>query len=307
MEKKKGIAVAILVNEHNKTVGAQLNIDGRNINIKTEQLSERCNEIELSNAVIDVNGFVRAKSGNLKKIQIKERPSTIECKDIQEVKKLLSENPIKLYHGNKDANMTPLYGKGSKGNDYGRGFYTTPDAELGKEWAMGVYTKGSVGYLHKYELDTTNLNILDLTQLDSLHWIAELLANRTLNLEGKEVLRDTIEKFLKKYKLQTDKYDVIIGYRADDRYFTYAEDFVSGTIYKETLENALRYGYLGIQVFIKSKKAFNNLHCVGEPEVVPEKYRKSHEKRKESANNQYRMQVRNKQAARKKETIYDFI
>ena len=189
MEKKQGIAVAILVNESNKTVGAQLNIDGKNINIKTEQLSERCNEIELLNAVIDVNGFVRAKNGNLKKIQIKERPNTIEYKDIQEVKKLLSENPIKLYHGNKDASMIPLYGKGVKNNDYGRGFYTTPDAELGKEWAMGTYTKGSVGYLHKYELDTTNLNILDITQLDSLHWVAELLANRTLNLEGKEVLQ----------------------------------------------------------------------------------------------------------------------
>ena len=217
------------------------------------------------------------------------------------------KNPIKLYHGNKDANMVPLYDKGLKDNDYGRGFYTTPDAELGKEWAMGTYTKGSVGYLHKYELDITNLNILDLTQLDSLHWIAELLANRTLNLDGKEVLRDTVEKFLKKYKLQTDKYDVIIGYRADDRYFTYAEDFINGVIYKETLENALRYGYLGIQVFIKSKKAFDNLHCVGEPEVVPEKYKARHEKRKESADNQYKMQLRNRHVARKKETIHDFI
>lgn len=307
MDKKQGTAIAILVNENNKTVGAQLYIDDKNINIKTEQLSERCNEIKLSNAVIDVNGFVRAKSGNLKKIQIKERPNTIEYKDMQEVKKLLSKNPITLYHGNKDANMIPLYGKGLKNNDYGRGFYTTPDADLGKEWAISVYTRGSIGYLHKYELDTANLNILDLTELDSLHWVAELLANRTLNTDGKEVLQNTIKKFLKKYKLQTDKYDVIIGYRADDSYFTYAEDFVSGAIYKETLENALRYGYLGIQVFIKSEKAFNNLHHIGEPEVVPEKYRKRHEKRKEYANNQYKMQIKNKQVVRKKETIYDFI
>ena len=33
---------------------------------------------------------------------------------------------------------------------------------------------------------------------------------------------------------------VICGYRADDSYFTYASDFVSGNIYKATLENALR-------------------------------------------------------------------
>lgn len=307
MKKIQGIAVAILIDESNKTIGAQLNVDGRNVNIKTEQLVERCREIELHNAVVDANGFVRAKSGNLPKIKIKGKPNTIEYKEMQEVKKLLSENPITLYHGNKDVNMIPLYGKGLKNNDYGRGFYTTPDAELGKEWAMAAYTKGSVGYLHKYELDTTHLNILDLTKLDSLHWVAELLANRTINIEGKEVLQDTIKKFLKKYKLQTDKYDVIIGYRADDSYFTYAEDFVSGAIYKETLENALRYGYLGIQVFIKSKKAFDNLHHIGKPEVVPEKYKKSYEKRKESANNQYKMQRRNKQVPRKKETIYDFI
>lgn len=90
-------------------------------------------------------------------------------------------------------------------------------------------------------------------------------------------------------------------------YFTYAEDFINGVIYKETLENALRYWYLGIQVFIKSKKAFDNLHCVGEPEVVPEKYKIRHEKRKESADNQYKVQLRNRQVARKKETIHDFI
>lgn len=35
-----------------------------------------------------------------------------------------------LYHGNKDINMRPKYGVGKKNNDYGQGFYTTPDLKL---------------------------------------------------------------------------------------------------------------------------------------------------------------------------------
>lgn len=41
--------------------------------------------------------------------------------------------------------------------------------------------------------------------------------------------------------------------------------------------------------------------------MVPEKYKIRHEKRKESADNQYKVQLRNRQVARKKETIHDFI
>lgn len=305
--KIRGKAEAILVDSKSKTVGAKLTLNNQIKNISTAKLAERRKDIELDNAIIDINGFIRSKHGVLPKIQVKEQPNTIEYKEIQQVKKLLSNRIITLYHGNKDADMRPVYGKGSADNDYGRGFYTTPDADLGKEWAMSTYTQGENGYLHKYTLDITGLNVLDLTELDSLHWIAELFANRTMNLDGKEVLIDTIQTFLRKYKLNTDKYDIIIGYRADDSYFTYAEDFISGLIYKETLENALRYGNLGIQVFIKSRKAFDKLHKAGEPEVVPEKYRRSYEKRRKAADSQYRAQRANKGYARKKETIHDFI
>lgn len=119
---------------------------------------------------------------------------------------------------------------------------------------MSSYTRGNKGYLHTYELNLEGLKVLDLTKLDSLYWIAELIVNRRINTDDRETLEDDINKFIAKYKLNTDEYDVIIGYRADGSYFTYAEDFMTGVIYKETLEHALRFDNLGLQVFIKSKK-----------------------------------------------------
>lgn len=247
--------------------------------------------------VNEINSFVNEG--------IKERPNTVEQKEMREADKVLSKNPIILYHGNRDKGMQPFYGAGKSDTDYGKGFYTTPDKELGKEWAWTGYTRGDKGWLHTYELNTTGLQILDLTKLDSLHWIAELLANRHLNMERKEVLQDIVEPFISKYKLDTSKYDVIVGYRADDSYFTYTTDFITGQIYRETLENALRYGDLGLQVFIKSEKAFKSLKEVAVPEEVPAVYAQRYRTRDTNAREKYK--VNKRQRALKKELITDFI
>lgn len=202
----------------------------------------------------------------------KDRPNAIEHSEMLSAEKLLSHQIITIYHGNKKEDLIPEFGLGSSDNDYGKGFYTTPGIELAKEWAWGTYTSGNKGYVHTFELYTDGLNILNLTELDSIHWIAELVYNRKLNIQDKEVVQDNIKILLEKYKLDTSEHDVIIGYRANDSYFAYAEAFVSGTIYKDTLEKALRTGELGIQVFIKSAKAFQNLKKTA-VEEVPEKYR----------------------------------
>lgn len=145
-----------------------------------------------------------------------------------------------------------------------------------------------------------------MTELDSIHWIAELLYNRKLNLGDKEVVRDNVKIFLENYKLDTSNYDIIIGYRADDSYFAYAEAFVSGTIYKDTLEKALRTGELGIQVFIKSEKAFGRLTKV-EVNEVPDKYRGFFVKRDQYARQQYNTLRANQGGRSGKQTIYDFV
>lgn len=236
----------------------------------------------------------------------KNSPTTAEHSEMLSAKKLLSSQIITVYHGNKTENLIPLYALGSIDNDYGRGFYTTPSKELAKEWAWGIYSLGDKGYVHTFELNTEGLELLNLTELDSIHWIAELIYNRKLNLQDKEVVTDNVKALLDKYKLNTEKYDGIIGYRANDSYFAYAEAFVSGTIYKATLEKALRTGELGLQVFIKSEKAF---HCLKKTAVeeVPEKYRGYFIKRDKNARDTYYSLRSNQGSGAGKQTIYDFI
>lgn len=236
----------------------------------------------------------------------KNRPTAIEQSEILSVKRLLNSQIITVYHGNKTENLIPQYGLGSMDNDYGKGFYTTPSMELAKEWSWGIYAAGDKGYVHTFELNTDSLNILNLTELDSIHWIAELIYNRKLNIQDKEVVMDNVKALLDKYKLDTDKYDAIIGYRANDSYFAYAEAFVSGTIYKDTLEKALRTGELGIQIFIKSERAFRRLKQTA-VEEVPEKYRGYFVKRDRNARNTYHSLRANQGSRVGKETIYDFI
>jgi hypothetical protein len=225
-----------------------------------------------------------------------ENPNTIEQSIISKSIKLLENNPITLYHGNKDKDMIPKFGLGKSNNDYGQGFYTTPDKELGKEWAYSFFSHGNnnveQGYLHSYEFDINGLNVLNLAKIDSMHWLAELLYNRKLDLDmdmdSDLILSYRVEKFISKYKLDTDKYDIIIGYRADDKYFSYAEGFMRMELYRESLEKALRLGNLGLQVFIKSPYAFDRLaqskhNC----EVVDTKYRNYYIKRDKEAREQF--------------------
>ena len=149
----------ILVDQFGKTIGARFNDNGIIKNFSTEQLKEFAG-IKIENAIIDVNGFVRAKSGKLKRISF--RPSASKQLDIHKVGRLIKNDKLTIYHGNKNKRMRPTYGAGDSNNDYGAGFYTTPDMELAKEWAWSTYTPGSQGYLHTYEINTKDLKILDL-------------------------------------------------------------------------------------------------------------------------------------------------
>jgi hypothetical protein len=69
-------------------------------------------------------------------------------------------------------------------------------------------------------------------------------------IQGNRFLWD---RFLPDYK----DFDVIIGYRADDSYFTFAKDFLLNIITLEQLSQAMRLGLLGTQVVLKSPRAFD--------------------------------------------------
>lgn len=166
---------------------------------------------------------------------------------------------ILLYHGSPDKVIVPQYGFGEDKHDYGRGFYLTEDIELAKEWAV-CRPDETNGWVHKYELDTTELKILDFQQHDVLVWLAELMKHR--DADDSRRYKVLSEKFITKYGLDTTDYDIIKGWRANASYFYIAKEFVRDNIDMEILEELLSLGGLGIQYCLKSEKAFAKLNEV---------------------------------------------
>ena len=70
------------------------------------------------------------------------------------------------------------------------------------------------------------------------------------------------EYILDNFLLDISEYDIIIGYRADDSYFSFAKDFISGAISYRQLNNAMHLGKLGEQIVLKSPKAFEALRFI---------------------------------------------
>lgn len=162
-----------------------------------------------------------------------------------------------IYHGSQKIIKAPAFGEGNPKNDYGLGFYCTESLQPAKEWAC---TEENSGYANKYTFDMSNLKILNLSsdKYNILNWLSILLENRIFKIsndiatEGKEYL---LEHFLPEYK----DYDVIIGYRADDSYFSFANSFLNNTLSLSQLEKAMYLGKLGEQIVLKSKKAFDQI------------------------------------------------
>lgn len=160
-----------------------------------------------------------------------------------------------LYHGSPNIVENPAYGKGKRYNDYGRGFYCTEQLELAKEWAC---TEDIDGYANKYVIETEGLRILNLSsdEYTILHWLALLMAHRKLRLSTPVMRRGTAwlqEHFL----VDVEAYDAIIGYRADDSYFSFARAFVNNEISLKQLSCAMKLGKLGEQFVLKTQKAFD--------------------------------------------------
>ena len=165
---------------------------------------------------------------------------------------------------------TPTYGQGKKQNDYGRGVYCTENKELAKEWAV---QKGKDGFANKYQLREDGLKILSLSdpQYCLLHWLAILLENRQFDI-SLPLARAGRDYLLQEFSVPYKKYDVIIGYRADDSYFSFAQDFLSGGISIRQLNEAMRLGKLGEQYMLRSKKAFAALESKGYEGAAHEKW-----------------------------------
>ena len=165
-----------------------------------------------------------------------------------------------IYHGSQNKIEKPIFGYGKAYNDYGLGFYCTEELDLAKEWAVDFKQDGFVNH---YILDMTGLNVLYLNNEPycTLHWLALLLVNRRFDASA-GLARSAKEYILDNFLLDISGYDVIVGYRADDSYFSFAQDFISGTISYRQLNNAMYLGNVGEQIVLKSKNAFDAITFV---------------------------------------------
>lgn len=166
-----------------------------------------------------------------------------------------------IYHGSQQIVEIPQFGIGKQYNDYGQGFYCTESIELAKEWACSVKKDG---YANRYRLSLDGLNIMRLTQgeFNILNWLAILLAHRKFDITS-PIGRQAREFILDHFMPHTDGVDVMIGYRADDSYFSFAEDFVNNTISLRDLNFAMQLGTLGEQVVLLSERAFGQIEFMG--------------------------------------------
>lgn len=143
---------------------------------------------------------------------------------------------IIIYHGSSEIVKQPVYGKGKPYNDYGIGFYCTEHLELAKEWAC---TKNIDGFVNEYELDLTHLKVLHLSEYSILHWLALLMVNRRFRIST-PVMRRGFQWLKDNFLIDITGYDVIIGYRADDSYFSFARAFINNEISLTQLSYAMK-------------------------------------------------------------------
>ena len=165
-----------------------------------------------------------------------------------------------IYHGSTEIIEKPQFGRGKTYNDYGSGFYCTEHIDLAKEWACAEDTDG---FVNKYEIDLSKLKILNLSseEYTILHWLAILMKNRKVRMSAPVMKRGS--EWLDQYFMpETKDYDIIIGYRADDSYFSFARAFVNNEISLNQLSYAMRLGKLGEQIVLKSKKAFDEIKFI---------------------------------------------
>lgn len=162
---------------------------------------------------------------------------------------------IKIFHGSDHVIRQPLYLGGKPDNDYGNGFYTTEYEDRARSWAT-LNGNPDLSVVNVYELDTEELQIMDLNELGVLAWIAEVIANRGINEENASIVG---ERLIKMYRPVTENADILKGYRADDSYTQVIEAFLLNQINLYEVERLFYKGSLGNQIFLKSKKAFEKI------------------------------------------------
>lgn len=175
-----------------------------------------------------------------------------------------------IYHGSENIIIKPSFSMGNSANDFGKGFYCTEEVELAKEWAC---KKNSNGFVNCYEIDMDGLTVLNLNsgEYNILNWLALLTKYRSYWQE-KSIAWQAKEFLQEHYFVDISGADIVVGYRADDSYFSFAQDFIMGTISLQKLSRAMQLGSLGEQIVIKSEQAFERLKYQGNEIALADEY-----------------------------------
>lgn len=203
-----------------------------------------------------------------------------------------------LFHGSVKVIEEPRYGAGRNDNDYGQAFYCTDRIELAREWAA-VSENG--GFVNAYSMDMDGMNLLDLRlsfpaegQLINennvegiLRWLSLLVNYRHLRL-GSPVERKGRDYLISRYLPDLTDVDCILGYRADDSYFSFARAFLSNTTTLGQLALAMYLGDLGLQYAIRSARMFDRLKFGGAEPVDGSMYYPMRIHRDHAAREKYR-------------------
>ncbi len=212
---------------------------------------------------------------------------------------------LKLFHGTDHIIEVPDISLGNTYNDYGRGFYCTRIDEMAREWAC---KKNTDGFVNIYDFDMDGLNVLNLSDgtHSVLNWIALLLQYRSFKLDS-EIAIDAREYVINRYSVDLNNYDVVIGYRADDSYFQYAESFVSNALPLRSLNRALRLGKLGEQTVVISPKGFERLQFTDAYAVDKNIYYPKFIDRDTKARDTYRKEIKRSKSYRDDLFVMDIL
>lgn len=212
---------------------------------------------------------------------------------------------IELLHGTDHIIEVPVLSAGKEHNDYGQGFYCTRIPEMAREWAC---KENKDGFVNRYEFDIDSMKVLNLMDGEHsiLNWIALLLKYRVFSLKN-EIAVDARDYIIEHFSVDTTPYDVIIGYRANDSYFSFAESFVENGLPLRSLNKALRLGKLGEQTVLVSEKAFRAVRFIDAEPVDKTEYYPKFLSRDTSARETYHNEIKRSRTYRDDIFVMDIL
>ena len=167
----------------------------------------------------------------------------------------------KIYHGGAKIVRTPAFGIGRQYNDFGLGFYCSEYFQYAAEWAVGP---GRNGFVSAYSIDTDGLRIINLcsSQYNPLHWLGLLFSYREFDLSSGTAYKAK-EYINKHFSIDNQASDCIIGYRADNRCFMFAQDFLDAKLSYMSFRSILQGDDSNRQFVLKSNRAFDRIIFTG--------------------------------------------